>query len=358
MSVRASLRGAWPRVWPVLVVVLAPGAQIAATLHALAPQLGLTSWYQAQIVALEPVSVLHQSRLLGPLLVEAIAMLAGVPHAIAWGVLVVGLLGAFYVGLVWACGGVNSRSATLTAVAALALAALCRGCWFLSWDLIDLLILGGVVLAVTRKAAPGVLIGLVFLAVFNREIALILGLWLVAVHVFRRRWQLAGLFVALTGYAAWWAWWARGLALREVGTGMGWEQVPGYPFCLPYNLSRGWELLCEWRIPEPLVAVAFAWLVGWALCQRQRREIAELGGLYLSLWVATVVIGCIQEMRLWVGFIPLLLLWVDQTREAGRWSATLSPAQAALSDYAALLRNGCASRNEIAGMLAASRRSR
>ena len=120
----------------------------------------------------------------------------------------------------------------------------------------------------------------------------------------------------LTGTAGSVVLYLRSLAHGEVYQVHGWPAIPGFPwFSLPANAAKLWELVTWWDVMVPLLVLNLLLLVVWGLGSG-RRAVRELSWLYGALWLATTVMGAVDEPRLWLAFVPFVLLWVDGLRMA------------------------------------------
>ena len=300
----------------VAVLVLVPVLQVALSLWMLDRYIPVQVWYQAQVLKLEPLYVVHQNRVLGPLLLEGVKAVTGLSGENSFRVVIALALVAFYAGLIATQRGNLSRAALLTVVAAQLLLVMVRGWWLLSWDLVDLLVFSGVVYGVARERSPRFFAGLLLVEMFNREVAIILGAWLALRYLLRRDWQSSAAFAVLTGTAGSVVLYLRSLAHGEVYQVHGWPAIPGFPwFSLPANAAKLWELVTWWDVMVPLLVLNLLLLVVWGLGSG-RRAVRELSWLYGALWLATTVMGAVDEPRLWLAFVPFVLLWVDGLRMA------------------------------------------
>lgn len=293
------------------LLVMVPALQVVATLAANARHLGPLVECHGLIAHLTPLYAFHQNRLLGPALLESTQALTGLSGVASFRVLICALLAAFYVGVAVTWRRTPAAAVLMVLLTAQLHLVVLRGMWV--WDLVDLLVFGALVLGVVRERAPGYFAAILAVEVLNREVALVIGVWLVLRYATHREWRTAGVFAAAVPAMAGLVWYLRGLAHVASPDPSGFIAKTGYPFCLPYNLRALGEMVVWWDMTIPLLVGNLALLV-LACAWSGRRELRELSWLYGALWVTTLVVGSLDEPRLWVAFVPFVLLFVDDLR--------------------------------------------
>jgi hypothetical protein len=280
-----------------------------------------------------------QSRVLGPFFVEILSRLTGLSFADAYPLAVFVLLLLFFLVLLSL-----ARSLWNSTIAALgiALAAwtfngiLMQGLWVYLWDYIDLIVFTLLTWAIVA-ARPLWLVALILLVeAFNREATIIISFWLLLDAVARPvsregRWftfehrvvwkqilvALGLLAVASTIAAGL----RHALFVREVGPDLFPELLNIMPATREPGALAHLELSVNLRFlrysfTHPLdrlymvfnvLVFAIPVLAVKALLSRHV-DLIRLALLYLGFWALTIALGIIYETRVWLCFVPFLVL--------------------------------------------------
>jgi hypothetical protein len=281
-----------------------------------------------------------QSRVLGPYLVQA-ATWTGLSPEAAYDALMVIWLAVFFAVMIAAATRLwNSTLAGYAAAGAAAFlnATLMQGEWLYAWDFIDLIVFAALTWAVLCEKPLGVIAGIIVLEVFNREAAIIVCGWLALdamLTLVRRRGEgtrvraarrqlIVAVVLAVAGQATIET--LRSVLLvREVGQEI-FTEVAGPGALLGFKLGfNGYELK-RWLLTQPNLMLPYGILVGaipvaavWGLMSRDE-AFARVSLLFLVLWIFTLLFAVVYETRVWLAFVPFLVLAAP--RIAYRW---LSP---------------------------------
>jgi hypothetical protein len=280
-----------------------------------------------------------QSRVLGPFFVELLSRLSGLSFADAYPLAVFILLLVFFLVLLFV-----ARSLWRSTIAALgiALAAwafnaiLMQGLWVYLWDYIDLIVFTLLTWAIVA-ARPLWFVALILLVeAFNREATIIVGFWLLLDAVvrpvsrqgrwltFEHRVSPKQILVAL-GLMAVGAVIAAGLRhalfVREVGFELFPELLDIMPATrepgalahlevsvnlrfLRYSVTHPLDRL--YMVFNVLVFAIPALAVKALFCRHV--DLIRMALLYLGFWTLTITLGIIYETRVWLCFVPFLVL--------------------------------------------------
>jgi hypothetical protein len=280
-----------------------------------------------------------QSRVLGPFFVEALSRLTGLTYEDTYPFAIyLFLLVFFFVLLLVARRLWNSIIAALaTALAAFAFnAILMQGLWVYPWDYIDLTVFTLVTWAILAAWPLWLLAFLLLLEVFNRDVVVFLAIWLM-VDAFVRlepsedswprvrltaSWTqcLVAVGLAVIGYAVMEIL-RDALLVREVGLELFPElrdivpgvNQPGKRFSLELPLNVRF-LRYSFAHPLDSLYVVFNVMV-FAIPALGVRALfckhvgtIRAGFLYCVLWGTTITLALIYETRVWLQFVPFLVL--------------------------------------------------
>ena len=177
--------------------------------------------------------------------------------------------------------------------------------WFAPWDVLGPVLFSlFVIFVVEERPAPWFMV-LFAVAIFDRQSAMWISLWM----VISRRMIVPGLVCAAAGIFVMWF-------FQHSGHGLG---------LFAFNSGYGTDYAQE-RVLENLEAIGWlvagilAVIVGAAIAVMRRGYVA-LGWTFLTLLTATVLLGIVTETRVYLDFIPLLVLagatpQADQERTA------------------------------------------
>jgi hypothetical protein len=271
-----------------------------------------------------------QNRLLGPHLVEQAALLTGSTFDAAY----LALTQSFLVLANVLCFVFvrrltrSSRAAFLAVVAFAGLFIAVQDVkWLYIWDFIDLIVFLVFVQAVVTEARARAFVYLFFIELLSREAAQFIALWLVLSAyepdarrwMERLRWPRAVLGTALLLLGAWWTSYIRArlfITSMEPAIGDDLEHLAnGEHLQLGDNLGR---LLFPHRT-DIAVSVAMFWLLGWVLrrCWRLKLRWAKpLVLLGAAMMASTVLFGVINETRIYISFIPFIVILGVVSRRA------------------------------------------
>ncbi|MFA7243504.1 MAG: hypothetical protein WC091_25635 [Sulfuricellaceae bacterium] len=277
---------------------------------------------------------MYQSRVLGPYLTDFTRIILGIDFPEAYVISTTILLAISFFGLMWAAWDIleTKLAALATAFAVFALnVMLMQGSWIYSWDYIDLIVFSALVWAIVTNRSLRVIVPILILETFNRDVILVLCCWLILdaiigitssskvwpkVHFHLNLKQLLwALTLLLAGY--WVIEALRSLLLvKEIGPDMFAGVAPqagGHNvfYTLPSNLRR---FFATWVMPWQGMALPInlfilglpAIMAGVFFCKQPGLVRASI--LHFILYISTFAFGEIYETRVWVCFIPYLVL--------------------------------------------------
>jgi len=272
----------------------------------------------------------YQNRILGPFLVQLTGNITGLTFGEAYLLTTFVLLCAFFLVLSFL-----SRKIWKSDVAALATVAAAwtfnsifmNGPWLYPWDYIDLTVFTLLTWAILTSQSLWLIGAVLFLEIFNREIVIILSLWLFIDAVFRflpsgtrlpkikieihYRQIFLALGLLIIGFIIIETL-RRCLLIREIGP----EFFPNVKKCgYLFNVQLLTNLqLIFFSFKYPLSSFVFNILILWipvfALVAifNTNEKVVRVSFLYLIMWIFTVVFGIIYEPRVWISFVPFLVL--------------------------------------------------
>ena len=281
---------------------------------------------------------LFQSRVLGPYSVHALARVTGWTTRQAYDVMMFVWMAVFFgvlIGVAWDWRPSLSVVAAVGAGAAFLNAMLMQGEWLYPWDYLDLTIFTLIVWAVTRRKPLWVLVTIIAVEIVNREAATIMAGWLaldalLTLWLSRRsghhplelgpaRRQLAAAVVLIVASQATTAVLRTTLFVREVGPDL-YPDASGPGAYLALQLIGNVNEMWVWLVPQPNIMLPYALLVIAIpiLCGvgiSAGREVGRISALFLVLWVFTIFFGLIGETRVWLAFVPYLVLVAPRLQE-------------------------------------------
>ena len=165
--------------------------------------------------------------------------------------------------------------------------------WFQPWDAFEPAIFTAFVLLIVESKSAGWFMALFTIAIFNRQSAMFIPLWM----ILSRRMMAAGLICALFGMGVMWF-------LQHSGQ----PKFGLFAFGSGYGNDYAQERLLEnLRHTDWLVASIMA-LILTAAFRAVRCGYQALGVTYLIMLVTIVVLGIVTETRVYLSFIPLWVL--------------------------------------------------
>jgi hypothetical protein len=314
-----------------VVVVFLAVAQVRVIRTNFRGQIGAQVQASQGIVEGLPHWRIYQSRVLGPYTVHAVARVTGWPIRQAYDLMMFVWLAVFF-GVLTAAAWDWWRSPVIAAAAAASAAflnaMLMQGEWLYPWDYIDLTIFTLMVWAVTRRKPLGVLVIIIAVEIVNREAATIIAGWLALdallaltlksaagvstrdVGSAKRQLAAAVGLIILSQTAS--VVLRAALFVREVGPDL-YPDASGPGTFLALQLVGNLSELAAWLIPQPNVMLAYALLVIAIpiLCGlgiSAGRDIGRISVLFLVLWAFTLCFGLVGETRVWLAFVPYLVL--------------------------------------------------
>ena len=271
---------------------------------------------------------LFQSRVLGPYLVRA-ATVAGLPLERAYALMMFVWLALFFAVVIAA--GIDLWGSSLAAVAAAGSAALLNAVlmqdeWLYPWDFIDLIVFAALTWAVLGRKPLAVIAGLIAIEIFNRESATIIAGWLAldgllglvwknastAERASARRRLATGVLLGAVSVATIEMLRAT-LLIREIGYEI-FPEAAGPGAFLGFKLGFNVYELKRWLLTQPNLMLPYGILVaaipvigvlGLASRDPGARRISLL---FLVLWLFTILFGVVYETRVWLAFVPFVVL--------------------------------------------------
>jgi len=264
-----------------------------------------------------------QNRMLAPIIFGVIRHATGWRTPGAYQATFILLLSCFYLTLGGCLWNLTKRPGTVTfgLLAAFALnAILMRPPWFYLWDLIDLSIFTLLAWALLSSQRLWVLTLIIAAEIFNREIAVILAGLLVIDALLRRnslgaqqawRQTILGVALAIIGVIIIEGL-RRALLIAEVGPAR-WPWVKSGPF-FHFQIFINMRNLFGYKprrltnmLPQYGTVLAFAvWLIYQAMRGISGKRRAALW--FATLFVAVFIFGYAEEWRVWLIFVPYLIL--------------------------------------------------
>ena len=284
----------------------------------------------------EPLWRVFQSRLFGPHLARLVGYAFDLEFPNAYLVTLLGGLFVFYLAVAFIAKHLfKANAAPVIAIVGAGYfnALFMRGRWLYIWDAFELLALALVTWAILSNKPLKVLSWILVLAAFNRETSVIVALWLVLDACVRSQPAGSGRFVALSldkdqlrtgGLLTVGIYLAlelvrKELMVREIGPirftdverqagelahiqlGLNFESLIG-ALSAPLENERFLYTIVVFAIPI-LAAVGL---------RAQQQPVRRASSLTLVLWLATVAFGFIYEYRVWLTFVPFLVLVAPQ----------------------------------------------
>ena len=275
---------------------------------------------------------IYQSRVLGPFLTESIKKIFNVPFEHAYMATVFILLVIFFLALIFVVKHIWDSPIMIFAVvtAGWALnAILMQGIWLYLWDLVDLIIFTALIWAIITSRPLWVIASILMIEIFNREAAILAGLWLLSDAVFRLRESngilsklefkirykqfFTALFLLIVGYTII-EFLRNTLLIREIGPEIFYNMKNGIEF-FSVQLVNNLRVF-KFSLLHPLynlnmvfnVIILAIPIVAWRALKNHDTALNRVGFLYLILWIFTIVFGLIYETRVWLSFVPFLIL--------------------------------------------------
>ena len=165
--------------------------------------------------------------------------------------------------------------------------------WFAPWDIWGPVLFTLFVIFVIERRTTWWFVALFAVAIFDRQSAMFIPLWM----ILSRRFVRAGVVCAAAGIAIMWFWQHSGL-----------PHFGFWVFGSGYGTDYGQERILEnlHHLIEPLVAGIFVVVILAAVVVM--REEMTLGLTFLALLLTTSVLGILSETRVYLDFLPLLVL--------------------------------------------------
>lgn len=280
------------------------------------------------VVAGTPHWRVFQSRVLAPYAIQAMGGMLG-SYGAAYKAFCLGALVAAGF-LAWTLGrrvGGTLRSAGLALlVFHVGFAFLLSRPWLYAWDFVGAILFLLFIHAVVAQKGWPWFTALCAVAAFNRESAYFIALWMLLDPVVRQllasrdatvraplnRGMMAAGAACLVGSAVVVEWLRRALLVREVGPEL-FARVPGQTggyahFQLRDNLAVIRE---QFGYQSPLLLfVCIIGALSIALARRDPRRYAALGVVHLVVLGSLLVFGVVQESRIYIELLPMLVLGV------------------------------------------------
>jgi hypothetical protein len=259
---------------------------------------------------------------------------AGLPLERAYDLMMFVWLALFFAVVIAA--SLDLWGSSLAAVAAAGSAALLNAVlmqdeWLYPWDFIDLIVFAALTWAVLRRKPLAVIGGLIAIEIFNRESATIVAGWLAldgllglmrknastAERASARRRLATGVLLAAVSVATIETLRAT-LLVREVGPEIFPEAVGPGAF-LGFKLGFNVYELKRWLLTQPNLMLPYVVLVGaipvLGVLGVLSRDTAlrSVSLLFLILWIFTMLFGVVYETRIWLAFVPFLVLAAPRT---------------------------------------------
>jgi hypothetical protein len=277
-----------------------------------------------------PIWKMWQSRLLGPYFIKALTFgsLAYVKAHILFQIITVAIA-AF---LCWRLGkkhGGSDQSALLAlTIFVMCFALLLRPPYLYSWDFIDIIVFILFIDFVLSDRSVSWFLGLFAIAIWNRESALIIALWLILdplVRIFYQRqyklwsdpldWRrmLAGAMCMSTGF----------LIVELLNRHLlveAKESADTYPIVLPQNIDRLKDSLTHFDRYFTIVIPAFLATVivlGACSVRRDPQRYLALYLVVLSYMASLFVLGQLMETRVYLALIPFVAMAVVLLSHSG-----------------------------------------
>jgi len=277
---------------------------------------------------------MYQSRVLGPYLTDFTRIMFGIDFTEAYVITTTCILAVSFFVFMWAAWNIlETRLAALaTAFAVFSFnAMMMQGSWIYSWDYIDLIVFPVLVWAIATNRSLWVIVPILIVELFNRDVILVLSCWLLfdsmvgvadSGKTFPKlflRVNLRQFICALTLLSV--SYWVieslrSELLVQEIGpdlfSGIT-PQAGGYNFFykLPSNLRR---FFISWVLPwqgmsltsNLFILVLPAIMAGLFFSKQPGLMRASI--LLFILYISTFVFGEIYETRVWISFIPFLVI--------------------------------------------------
>jgi hypothetical protein len=297
--------------------------------------------YRASVLAAEgvlrgePHWRVHQNRLLGPWLVELARPVFGSferAHVVV-SIALLALAGWLLLTFLSRLHAERGRALASYFVAAFLVVCCFGRDWLYVWDLVDLVVFVLFNALVAQRAGPLAFAGLFAVAVFHRETALFVALWMVVDPVVRRFGGHGPLDLRMAGTGA--ALLVAGvtivetlraiLLVREVGpeiVGAVAGAGPRAHFMLPDNLRALGAALGSFRFTMSFLVPA-AIVAYFVLCVRVAWRdplgAATVAAIHALILVSLLAFGIVFETRIYLVLIPFVAFWLwPAERNAGR----------------------------------------
>jgi hypothetical protein len=219
----------------------------------------------------------YRSRLLSPALIH---LLGGNMKAY----LIATFIGLFIGGLLsWRLGGYGIYHAAF---------ALLASPWFQPWDIFEPAIFLAFVILVVESKPVWWFVLLFMIAIFNLQSAMFIPLWM----IISRKMLVTGVICMLVGIGIMWF-------FQHGGPKFGF-----YVFGAGYGTDYAQERILEnfFKLADPVTAGIIVVIAGAAIAVI-RQGFAALGLTFLALLAATIVFGVVNENRVYLCFISLLI---------------------------------------------------
>ncbi len=275
---------------------------------------------------------IYQSRLIGPYAIEGVSRLTGWEFHQAYLAVAFALLIVFFLvvmGVARSNHGAPSAAVGAAAAAAFLNAFLMQGAWLYIWDFVDLIVFSLLIWAVVTKRSLWVVAMILGVEMLNREVVFILCGWLgldalvtltrdsgsrLRLKLVLRRTQLATAFAMLVLCYVTVEYLTASLLVREIGPEIYPEVVESGSY-IHFKLANNLQALGDsfstalqnLMIVFNLLIFAIPVVAGWSLFSRLE-AVRRLGALHLILWGFTFTFGLMYETRVWISFVPFLVL--------------------------------------------------
>jgi len=273
---------------------------------------------------------IYQSRILGPFFIETLSKLFNLSFGKAYVLGILVLLVLFF-GLILIMAKQYWKSTAIALGIATGawtlLAVIMQGFWIYPWDFFDLIIFTLLVWAILHSKPLWIISAIIALEIPNREVALVICVWLIIDAFFnlkKSEYGLRGLSIKFEPFQLFIALILLGLGyglieflrssllIREVGPEIFPDLKAGaqsFQFQLLTNLEEMMFFLThpfyKYSVFNVIIFGIPALIIVSILSQS--REVVRLSFLYLIIWFLNFIFGLIYETRVWICFIPYLV---------------------------------------------------
>ncbi len=316
----------------VIAAIFLAAAQLKGILLTFGPHISQQIEAAQGIIQGYPHWRIYQSRILGPFFADVVGKLFQLPFREAYLLAVFILLTVFFFILIITAKRLWNSSiiAIIVAMAAgLFNAIFMQGDWLYLWDYIDLIIFSLLLWSILTAKPVWLISSILVVEIFNREVAIILIIWFISDAIvrfklldvrwpkiefkFRRRQFFVALALLVLGYIT--IELLRSTTLiKEIGPEI-FPNIKESGRFVNIQLLNNFQAL-RFTLAHPLQNLYFIFnlaifgipILILRIMMGNHAGARRVGFLYLMLWVSTVVFGLIYETRVWLSFVPFLVL--------------------------------------------------